>query len=96
MQEGYIVEAFSAQVNQTVRQFLLDNLKEPTLEQNAELAQQHANAFAERLNQQLYFNTADWVGTIQYAKTGIETWADFNGFQHGSNINTIDLARNVF
>ena len=93
MQTGYTILAYSPSLNQTVRQFDLSDLN---LVQDAGLAQQLADSFAELQNRDAKMSVADWQGRVELTQVGIETWPSFNGHDHGSDVNTIDLARNVF
>jgi hypothetical protein len=93
MQTGYTINAHSPSLNQQTRQFDLSDLN---LVQDAQQAQQLADAFAELQNRDAKMGTADWVGRIEFTQVGIETMQGFNGHDHGSDVNTIDLARNVF
>jgi hypothetical protein len=93
MQTGYTINAHSPSLNQTVRQFDLSDLN---LLQDALQAQQLADSFAELQNRDVKMGAADWLGQIELTQVGIETWPSFNGHDHGSDVNTIDLARNVF
>ena len=63
MSEQHIIEAYSPTLNQTVREFHLNDfdIVDTT---DANIAQQKADDFAIRLNQRQYLKTTDWVGKI--------------------------------
>ena len=67
----YTVEAYSASLNQTVRQFDLTNVVDETLtkEQADLLAQQ----FADVQNRNFYMHACDWQAKVIQQDVGIHT-----------------------
>ena len=62
MSTRYRIYAYSALHNQ--KQQSMDLTNDAMLE-NQSYAQQHADAFAQRLNGQFHMHTSDWVGSIE-------------------------------
>lgn len=65
----YVIEAYSAQANQTLRQISLNN-QSITAETNQLQAENTARTFAYTLNQQAKLNARDWVGTATLQELG--------------------------
>jgi hypothetical protein len=65
----YVIEAYSAQANQTLRQISLNN-QTITAETNRLQADNTARTFAYTLNQQAKLNATDWVGTATLQELG--------------------------
>lgn len=71
MREEYTIKAHSATVNQTIREFNL-GMGNPVIT-NKQYAEQVAQAFAQRLNEQQYLKATDWVAKVQWEQAGIST-----------------------
>jgi len=67
----YVIEAYSAQAHQTIRQVSL-NAMSITPETNKRQAEQTASAFAGTLNQQAKLQATDWVGRATLKDLGSE------------------------
>lgn len=72
MATQYSIQAFSAKANQKVREFTLDKLRHVEVH-NPVLAQQRAESFAMRLNQQGYLGVNDWTARVTLIATGMGT-----------------------
>lgn len=68
----YTIEAYSPGANQRIREFNLQNLQHIELHR-ADRAKQHAESFAQRLNQQSYLGFTDWQAVSRLITTGIDT-----------------------
>jgi uncharacterized protein with WD repeat len=64
----YEILAYSKSANQTQREFDQDSLQGRHTT-NRQLAQQKADAFAQKLNDQRKLKTTDWVGKIKQINT---------------------------
>jgi hypothetical protein len=60
----YAIHAHSPSRNQTQRQFNQDELEGRPIT-NRRLAEQHAQAYAQQLNQNQFLRTTDWVGQVE-------------------------------
>jgi hypothetical protein len=60
----YAIHAYSKTRNQTQRQFCQDELEGRPIT-NKRLAEQHADAYAQQLNNQQFLRATDWVGQTE-------------------------------
>jgi hypothetical protein len=60
----YAIHAYSRTRNQTQRQFCQDELEGRPIT-NKRLAEQHADAYAQQLNNRQFLRATDWVGQIE-------------------------------
>jgi hypothetical protein len=67
----YTVEAYSASLHQTVRQFDLTNVVDETL--TREQAEQLAQQFADLQNRNFYMHACDWQAKVIQQDVGIHT-----------------------
>lgn len=67
----YTVEAYSASLHQTVRQFDLTNVVDETL--TREQAEQLAQQFADLQNRNFYMHACDWQPKVIQQDVGIHT-----------------------
>jgi hypothetical protein len=72
MREEYVIQAYSPSKNQTIREFNLE-MGNPSITNKAQ-ADQIANAFAARLNQQQYLKATDWRAKVEWQQLGMETF----------------------
>jgi hypothetical protein len=71
MAQIYTVEAYSASLHQTVRQFDLTNVVDETL--TREQAEQLAQQFADLQNRNFYMHACDWQAKVIQQDVGIHT-----------------------
>lgn len=76
MREEYVIEAFSPALNQSVREFHLEKNGIISIT-DTKYAQQLAESFATRLNQQQYLKSTDWQGRVTWQQLGIETLSNY-------------------
>ena len=68
--QKYTIWAHNHKLNQTMHQVNLDDM--PADATHAQ-AQQRADAFAMRLNQQQHMMSTDWAGVVKLEEVGVET-----------------------
>lgn len=71
MRQEYVIEAYSPSLNQSLRELNL-NMNNPAI-QDRRYAQQVADAFAFKLNQQAKLKATDWIGRTRWEQAGLET-----------------------
>jgi hypothetical protein len=71
MAQIYTVEAYSASLHQTFRQFDLTNVVDETL--TREQADQLAQQFADLQNRNFYMHACDWQAKVIQQDVGIHT-----------------------